>query len=61
MRPATKILGVIVPVLVVTTLCLSVPFIIMIADAVLLAGAVVAYVSQKRATVSVPSEDLGVS
>jgi len=58
MTPTAKILGVIVPVLVATTFCLSVPFILIVADVVILAGAVVAFVSQKRTTIAVPTEDL---
>jgi hypothetical protein len=58
MTPAARILGVVIPVAVVTTFCLSVPFILMIADAAILAGAVAAFVGQRRAAVSEPAEDL---
>ena len=58
MTPTAKILGVIIPVLVATTFCLSVPFILLVADVVILGGAVIAFVAQKRVTVSVPAEDL---
>jgi len=58
MTPTAKILGVLVPVLVATTFCLSVPFILLVADVVILGGAVVAFIAQRRATVSVPVEDL---
>jgi hypothetical protein len=58
MTLTAKILGVAIPVIVVTTFCLSVPFILIIADVVILGGAVVAFVSQRRAPVALPAEDL---
>ena len=58
MTTTAKTLGVIVPVLVATTFCLSVPFILIIADAAILAGAVVAFVAQRRTPVGIPAEDL---
>ena len=58
MTTTAKTLGVIVPVLVAATFCLSVPFILIIADVAILGGAVVALVAQRRAPVSIPAEDL---
>jgi hypothetical protein len=58
MTPTARILGVVIPVLVATTFCLSVPFILLVADVVLLGGAVVALVAKKRSAISVPVEDL---
>ncbi|MBN2565181.1 MAG: hypothetical protein JXB46_05680 [Candidatus Eisenbacteria bacterium] len=58
MSGTAKTLGVIVPVLVTSTFCLSVPFILILADVAILTGAVYAYVSHKRATVRLPSDNL---
>jgi hypothetical protein len=58
MTTTGKTLGVAIPVLVATTFCLSVPFILIIADIVILGGAVVAFVAQRRAPVGIPAEDL---
>lgn len=58
MTTTAKALGVAIPVLVSTTFCLSVPLILIIADVAILGAAVLAYVSQRRTTVSVPAEDL---
>jgi hypothetical protein len=58
MTTTAKILGVVLPVLVAATLCLSVPFILIIADVAILGGAVVAFVAQRRAPVGIPAEDL---
>ena len=58
MTTTAKTLGVVIPVLVATTFCLSVPFILIVADAAILAGAVVAFVSQRRSPVGIPAEDL---
>jgi hypothetical protein len=58
MTTTVKTLGVAIPVLVATTFCLSVPFILIIADIVILGGAVVAFVAQRRAPVGIPAEDL---
>ncbi len=58
MTTTGKTLGVAIPVLVATTFCLSVPFILIIADIVILGGALVAFVAQRRASVGVPAEDL---
>lgn len=58
MTTTAKTLGITIPVLVATTFCLSVPFILIIADIVILGGAVVAFVAQRRAPVGVSAEDL---
>lgn len=58
MSTTAKTLGVIVPVLVASTFCLSVPFILILADIAILSGAVFVFVRQKRRAVAVPAEDL---
>ena len=58
MTTTAKTLGVVIPVLVATTFCLSVPFILIVADVVILGGAVVAFVAERRAPVGRPAEDL---
>ena len=58
MSTTAKTLGIAIPVLVATTFCLSVPFILIIADVVILGGAVVAFVAQRRAPVQIAAEDL---
>jgi hypothetical protein len=58
MTTTGKTLGIAIPVLVATMFCLSVPFILIIADIVILSGAVVAFVAQRRAPVGIPAEDL---
>jgi hypothetical protein len=40
-------LGVIVPVFIATTFCLTVPFIIIVADAAVLAAALAIYISER--------------
>jgi hypothetical protein len=42
-----KMLGVAVPVLVATTFCLTVPFILIVADAAILAAAVLTFASER--------------
>jgi hypothetical protein len=42
-----KALGIIIPVLVATTFCLTVPFILIIADAAVLGAAVLIYLSDR--------------
>jgi hypothetical protein len=51
-------LGVIIPVVVASTFCLSIPFILILADVAILTGAVYAYVAQRRSTVTLPAENL---
>ena len=58
MSTTAKTFGVVVPVLAATTFCLSVPFILIVADIAILAGAVIAFVAQRRAPVGIPAEDL---
>jgi len=58
MTTTAKTLGVVIPVLVATTFCLSVPFILIVADIVILGGAVVAFVAQRRIPIGLPTEDL---
>jgi hypothetical protein len=58
MTATAKTLGITIPVLVATTFCLSVPFILIIADIVILGGALVAFVAQRRTPVGIPVEDL---
>jgi len=47
MSSTAKALGVAIPVLVATTLCLSVPFILLIADVAILGAAVALFVSDR--------------
>jgi len=42
-----KTLGVIIPVFIATTFCLTVPFIIIVADAAVLAAALAIYISER--------------
>jgi hypothetical protein len=58
MTTTAKTLGIVIPVLVATTFCLSVPFILIVADVVILGGAVIAFVAQRRAPAGIPAEDL---
>ena len=58
MSTTAKTLGVIVPVVIASTFCLSVPFILILADIAILAGAVYAFVMGRRAAVPIPAEDL---
>jgi len=55
-----KALGVAVPVVLVTSLCLSIPFILLIADAAILGAAVVLFVSERaeRTTVEASLPEL---
>ncbi len=48
MSRTAKSLGVAIPVVVATSLCLSIPFMLLIADAVILAAAVFVFVSERR-------------
>jgi hypothetical protein len=58
MSGTAKTLGVIIPVVVTSTFCLSVPSILILADVAILTGAVCAYVSHRRAAVRLPVENL---
>ncbi len=53
-----KMLGVAIPVVLASTFCLSVPFILILADVALLAGALVAFFSGRSAPEPIPTEDL---
>lgn len=48
MSRTSKTLGVAIPVVVATSLCLSIPFMLLIADAAILAAAVFVFVSERR-------------
>ena len=48
MSRTAKSLGVAIPVVVATSLCLSIPFMLLIADAAILAAAVFVFVSERR-------------
>jgi len=50
-----KMLGVAVPVLVATTFCLTVPFIIIVADAAILAAAILTFAGERLR--SAPARD----
>lgn len=58
MSGTAKTLGVIVPVLVVSTFCLSVPLILILADVAILAAALYAFATRHRTAVPMPAEDL---
>jgi hypothetical protein len=58
MSGTAKALGVIVPVVVTSTFCLSIPFILILADLAILTGALCAFVAHRRSTVRLPAEDL---
>jgi hypothetical protein len=49
MSLTAKMLGVAIPVVVATSLCLTVPFILLVADGAILAAAVVYYATERRA------------
>ena len=48
MSRTAKTLGVAIPVIVATSLCLSIPFILLVADVAILAAALVVYTSERR-------------
>jgi len=50
MSTTAKMLGVAIPVIVATALCLTVPFVIILADAAILAAAIVAFASERVST-----------
>lgn len=52
MSRTAKTLGVAIPVVVATSLCLSIPFMLLIADAAILVAAVCVFVSDRRELVS---------
>lgn len=58
MSLTAKLLGVIVPVFVATTFCLTVPFIILVADGVILGGALVAFFAGRAVPGLVSEPDL---
>ena len=47
MSRTAKMLGIAIPVLVATTFCLTVPFIIIVADAAILAAAILTFASER--------------
>jgi hypothetical protein len=54
-----KLLGIAIPVLISSTFCLSVPFIIIVADIALLTGAIVAWMASRSVELAVPEELFG--
>ncbi len=48
MSLTAKVLGIVVPVFVSTTFCLTVPFILLVADALILGAAVLFFVRERR-------------
>lgn len=58
MSPMAKTLGVIVPVVVASTFCLSVPLILILADVAILAGAIIAFIAGRTPAPAVPTRDL---
>ncbi len=59
MSPTSKLLGIAIPVLISSMFCLSVPFIIIVADIALLTGAMVAWMAGRLAGLTVPQELFG--
>ncbi len=59
MSPTAKLLGIAIPVLISSTFCLSVPFIIIVADVALLTGAIVAWMMSRTVELTVPEEFFG--
>ena len=55
MSRTAKTLGVAIPVIVATSFCLSIPFMLLIADAAILVAAIVVFVSERRETVAAAS------
>ena len=49
MSRTARTLGIAVPVIIATTFCLTVPFIIIVADAAILAAAILTFVSERLA------------
>ncbi len=54
MSSTAKLLGIAIPVLVSSTFCLSVPFIIIVADIALLTGTIVAWMASRPVRLTVP-------
>ncbi len=54
MSPTAKLLGIAIPVLISNTFCLSVPFIIIVADIALLTGTMVAWIASRSIETTVP-------
>ena len=55
MSRTARMLGIAIPVLVATTFCLTVPFIIIVADAAILAAAILTFASERLK--SAPARD----
>ena len=58
MSRTAKMLGVALPVLVATTCCLTVPFIIIVADAAILAAAILTFAAERMRSAPARSEAL---
>ncbi len=61
MNPIAKLLGIIIPVFVSSAFCLSVPFIILLADTAVLTATLLLYFAERRrarATSLVPSRHI---
>lgn len=54
MSPVAKLLGVAIPVLVSSVFCLSVPFILLIADTAVLTATLVLFFSERRTARAAP-------
>ena len=59
MSSTAKLLGMAIPVLVSSVFCLSVPFIIIVADIALLTGAMVAWMSTRAIQLNAPERFFG--
>jgi len=53
-RIRNKLLGIVLPVVISQALCLTVPFILLAANAFVLAGAIIAYISQRNQLATKP-------
>ncbi len=56
MSATAKTLGIVVPVLIATTFCLTVPFIIIVADAAVLLAAILMFVAERMEAARVVDE-----
>lgn len=57
MTPTAKMLGVALPVLAATSFCLTVPVIILVADAAILAAALMMYAAERSEALAASEDD----
>ena len=58
MSRTAKMLGIVIPVVVATTFCLTVPFIILVADAAILGAAILVFVSERMSQPEITEDSL---